>query len=124
MTESPPELKEKDIKHLEETDSDELERIEISPELDRAITRKFDLHIVPWLFGLWLLAFIDRSNIGNARIDGLAEDLKLDVNNGYKFNIALTIFYVPYICIDVPSNWFLKYVGAGYYLPGLMLAWG
>ena len=53
--------------------------------LDRSITRKFDLHIVPWLFGLWLLAFIDRSNIGNARIDGLATDLKLD---GNKFNIV------------------------------------
>ena len=61
MAESPPrpsDVKEKDIKHLEDTDSHELENIEIDPALDRAITRKFDLHIVPWLFGLWLLAFI------------------------------------------------------------------
>ena len=121
MAETPPDVKEKGLTHLEDTDSSDLETIDIDPALDRAITRKFDLHIVPWLFGLWLLAFIDRSNIGNARIDGLADDLKLD---GDKFNIALTIFYVPYICIDVPSNWFLKYVGAGYYLPSLMLAWG
>jgi len=70
----------------------------IDPELDKRLTRKFDRHVVPWLFGLWLLAFIDRSNIGNARIDGLAEDLHLDAN---KFNIALAVFYVPYICIDV-----------------------
>lgn len=115
------EVEEKGLTHLKETDSSEVESTPVDPALDRTITRKFDLHIIPWLFGLWLLAFIDRSNIGNARIDGLAEDLKLD---GDKFNIALTIFYVPYICIDVPSNWFLKYVGAGYYLPGLMLAWG
>ena len=58
---------------------------DIEHALDRKITRKFDLHIVPWLFGLWLLAFIDRSNIGNARIDGLTQDLKLD---GNKFNIV------------------------------------
>ena len=58
---------------------------DIDHALDRRITRKFDLHIVPWLFGLWLLAFIDRSNIGNARIDGLTQDLKLD---GNKFNIV------------------------------------
>lgn len=29
-----------------------------NPELDRRINRKFDLHVVPWLFGLWLLAFM------------------------------------------------------------------
>ena len=32
----------------------------IDPLLDKRITRKFDTHVVPWLFGLWLLAFIDR----------------------------------------------------------------
>lgn len=97
------------------------DRAEIPAELDKRITRKFDLHILPWLFGLWLLAFIDRSNIGNARIDGLAEDLNLDAN---KFNIALAVFYVPYICYDVPSNLIIKYMKAGYYLPGLLIAWG
>lgn len=98
-------------------------RLEIDPALDRALTRKFDTHLVPWLFGLWLLAFIDRSNIGNARIDGLSTDLGL---TGHKFNIvdyhlwlkvwntlmreiqALTVFYIPYILVDVPSNWVLK----------------
>ena len=32
--------------------------------LERRITRKCDFHILPWIFVLWLLAFIDRSNIG------------------------------------------------------------
>ena len=58
MAENPTDLKEKDIKHLEETDSNKLEDVAIDPALDRAITRKFDLHLIPWLFGLWLLAFI------------------------------------------------------------------
>lgn len=35
-----------------------------SAEEDRRITRKLDFHILPWIFALWLLAFIDRSNIG------------------------------------------------------------
>ena len=59
--------------------------VDVDPTLDRAITRKFDTHLVPWLFGLWLLAFIDRSNIGNARIDGLIPDLQLV---GNRFNIV------------------------------------
>ena len=105
------------IEHTEDVD----ESVQISTGLNRRITRKFDLHILPFLFLLWLSAFIERSNIGNARIDGLQKDLKL---TGNKFNIALTVFYVPYICVDVPSNWVLKYVGAGWYLPGLIVLWG
>ena len=58
MAETQSDVKEKNLKHLEETDSNELEDVEPDPAQDRALTRKFDLHIVPWLFGLWLLAFI------------------------------------------------------------------
>lgn len=93
----------------------------IDAEMEKTLTRKFDRHIIPWLFGLWLLAFIDRSNIGNAKIAGLTQDLKL---TGNKFNIALTVFYIPYILVDVPSNWVVKHFKAGYYLPFLMVAWG
>ena len=91
--------------HLQESKEDEPELAANDPALDRLLTRKFDIHILPWLFGLWLLAFIDRSNIGNANIAGLPTDLHLVGNN---FNSALAVFYVPYILVDVPSNWFLK----------------
>jgi hypothetical protein len=100
---------------LEKTNTTWDDRPTLDPELDRRITRKFDTHgrhtlrlpfgrytdpfctVVPWLFGLWLLAFIDRSNIGNAKIDGLVTDLKL---NGNTFNVALAVFYVPYVKLD------------------------
>lgn len=78
-------ISEKDRPALENVTSVDSTLPEIDPVLDRAITRKFDAHLLPWLFGLWLLAFIDRSNIGNARIDGLATDLHL---TGDKFNIV------------------------------------
>ena len=45
------------------------------PESDRRITRKFDLHILPWIFVLWLLAFIDRSNIGELMQSSLFEEI-------------------------------------------------
>jgi hypothetical protein len=51
----------------------------------------------------------------------LVDDLNLV---GNEFNIALAIFYVPYICVDVPSNLVLKYFKAGHYLPFLLTAWG
>lgn len=69
-----------------------------------------------------LFAFIDRSNIGNAKIDGLTEDLNIQTGN--KFNIALLVFFIPYIVVDVPSNWIVKHIKAGIYLPLLITAWG
>lgn len=110
-----------EAEHGEKIDDSSNELVQLDPRLNGRIAWRFDTHIIPWLFGIWLLAFIDRSNIGNARIDGLAKDLKLD---GNKFNVALTVFYVPYILVDVPSNWVVKYLGANYYLPGLLIAWG
>lgn len=47
-----------------------------------------------------LFAFIDRSNIGNARIVGLADDLGIAQGTG--FNVALLVFYILYILVDIP----------------------
>lgn len=64
---------------------------------------------------------IDKVQIGNAKIDGLIDDLNL---TGNQFNVSLTVFYILYVLIDIPSNWLLKIVGGGRYLPLLALAWG
>lgn len=62
-----------------------------------------------------------RVNIGNARIQGLADDLHL---RGLNFNWALTIFFFPYMVVEIPSNLLLKHLGARYYLPALVVAFG
>ena len=98
-----------------------VETRDIDPAMDRLITRKLDKHVLGWLFGIWLFAFIDRSNIGNAKIDGILTDLSL---GGTRFNVALTVFYIPYILVNVPSNLILKRVGSGFYLPFLITCWG
>ncbi|KXX82963.1 High-affinity nicotinic acid transporter [Madurella mycetomatis] len=71
---------------------------------------------------LRLFSFIDRSNIGNAKLAGLDSDL--GISTGTAFNTALLVFYIPYILVDVPSNLLLKRVRAGVYLPSLITAWG
>ncbi|EUC41167.1 hypothetical protein COCMIDRAFT_106858 [Bipolaris oryzae ATCC 44560] len=95
---------------------------DVNPALDKRLNRKFDLRILPWLFGIWLFSFIDRSNIGNARIAGLTTSLSIPT--GTRFNIALLVFYIPYILIDVPSNLLVKRLRAGIYLPTLITCWG
>ncbi|MCJ1471735.1 hypothetical protein MMC13_000375 [Lambiella insularis] len=75
----------------------------------RRVTRKCDLHLLPPLFLLWFLTFVDRVNIGNARIQGLEKDLGMNPK-GNDFNIALVIFFVPFVLFEVPSNLVLKHV--------------
>ena len=73
----------------------------------RKLMLKADLYIVPAICLLYLLAFLDRVNISNANVYGMASDLNLV---GNQYNTALTIFFVPYILSEVPSNYFLKKV--------------
>lgn len=56
---------------------------------------------------LYLLAYLDRGNIGNARLAGLEEDLNM---TGEQYNVALTIFFVSYIVFEVPANMALKHL--------------
>ncbi|KAL9603434.1 MAG: hypothetical protein Q9219_001121 [cf. Caloplaca sp. 3 TL-2023] len=48
-----------------------------------------------------MLSYLDRINIGNARIEGLEKDLDMAGND---YNIAVQVFFVPYILLEVPSN--------------------
>lgn len=45
--------------------------------LDKKRVLRLDLLLVPMMSAIYLLAFLDRANIGNARIAGLQDDLKL-----------------------------------------------
>lgn len=55
---------------------------------------QIDVRLIPIMGILYLLAHIDRGNIGNAKIEGMDKDLGLV---GNQYNIASTIFFVPYI---------------------------
>ncbi|OJD11486.1 hypothetical protein AJ78_07751 [Emergomyces pasteurianus Ep9510] len=66
----------------------------IDPVVERRVVRKLDQRIPTLLGFLYLLSFLDRSNIGNARIAGMEEDLKLD---GNRYEWLLTIFYISYL---------------------------
>lgn len=93
-----------------------------NPELDHRLNRKFDTRILPWLFGIWLFSFVDRSNIGNARIAGLTTEL--GIAKSTSFNVALLVFYIPYIIVGVPSNLLVKRLRTVIYLPSLITLWG
>ncbi|KAL5610570.1 hypothetical protein FOBRF1_006687 [Fusarium oxysporum] len=70
---------------------------------------------------LYLLSFLDRSNIGNAKIEGLQEDLNM---TGDQYNWFVTVFFVTYAAFEVPPNLLLKKLRPSVWLPTIMVAWG
>ena len=88
---------------------------------ERKLLRKLDLHVVPVIAFLYVLAFVDRINIGNARIQGLEKDLNM---RGQDYNIALFVFFIPYILFEVPSNLLIRKFAPSTWLTSIMVLWG
>ncbi|KAK7738294.1 hypothetical protein SLS63_002629 [Diaporthe eres] len=88
---------------------------------EKAILHKMDLRLIPMLSLLYLLSFLDRGNIGNAKIEGLQEDLGM---RSYEYNWCLTAFFFTYAAFEVPSNLLLKKLRPSRWLPIIMVAWG
>ncbi|KAJ1304616.1 hypothetical protein OPQ81_005758 [Rhizoctonia solani] len=92
-----------------------------SEEEERRLIRKLDWRILPVVIILYLANFIDRTNVGNAKVAGLEKDIGLV---GYQYNIGLSIFYITYALSEVPSNLLLKRVGADKWIPVLVTGFG
>ena len=58
---------------------------------------------------------------GNAKLAGFEEDLGLEGND---YNAVLSIFYISYILFEIPSNMACKWLGPGWFLPGITLLFG
>ncbi|KAH0844330.1 putative transporter [Fonsecaea pedrosoi] len=89
-------------------------------EEETALVRKLDRKLVFFLGFLYMLSFLDRSNIGNARIAGLEKDLSL---SSAQYDWLLTAFYITYIGFE----WMIllyRILPAHIYIPLCVLSWG
>ncbi|KAI8273479.1 hypothetical protein K4K60_010849 [Colletotrichum sp. SAR11_57] len=96
-------------------------RDSFTEEKQASLIRKVDFRILPPLVLVYLLAYIDRSNAGNAKLFGALEDLGL---NGQQWNVSLAVFFITYAAGGVPSNIMLKRVGPRFWLPSLLIGCG
>ncbi|PAV22292.1 MFS general substrate transporter [Pyrrhoderma noxium] len=98
--------------------------VEASEELsvdEKKLLRKIDIVIIPWLALLYLLNFLDRANIGNAKLYGMESDLNV---SDKQYLVALTTFFFPYALFEVPSNVLLKRLRPSRWLSFLVTMWG
>ncbi|KAH7381089.1 putative MFS transporter [Cadophora sp. MPI-SDFR-AT-0126] len=95
--------------------------VQFDPAAEARLLLKIDLYIIPTVALLYLFCFIDRANIGNARLAGFEKDLDL---KHYDYNIVLSVFYISYIIFEIPSNMACKLIGPGWYIPLITLVFG
>lgn len=89
----------------------------------RRLLFKCDTRLIPILGCLYLVSFLDRSNIANARLFGLETSLHMPATG---FNTCLWIFYLPFVIVEIPSNLFmsLNKIKPNQWLAGAMLILG
>jgi len=95
--------------------------VQFDPKAERRLRLKIDLMIVPTVSLLYLFCFIDRANIGNAKIAHFDTDLHME---GYDYNVVLSIFYISYILFEIPANLACKQLGPGKFIPLTTLMFG
>ncbi|KAG6001239.1 hypothetical protein E4U43_001375 [Claviceps pusilla] len=92
-----------------------------------ALVRRQDYRIIPLAAAIYLLCYLDRSNIGNAKVLNASTHDDLLSGTGmtnYEYTIALMVFLIEYAVFEVPSNYFLKKMRPSRWIAFLMLAWG
>ncbi|KAF5026724.1 hypothetical protein F66182_1192 [Fusarium sp. NRRL 66182] len=94
-----------------------------TPDEERAVRRKFDRRLVLFVALLYMLSFLDRSNIGNARIAGMDQDLQSDPPRDEWYQWALTAFYISYISFEWMSLLW-KLIPAHIFVSMVVLTWG
>lgn len=91
--------------------------------VEKKMKMKLDLRC-SWFILIYIMNYLDRNNIGAAKLEGLERDLGLEGHPG-QFQTCLSILYVGYILMQVPSNIFInKIQRPSLYISAVMLVWG
>jgi MFS family permease len=91
-----------------------------APGLEAKTYAKVDRRLLPFLFLCYILAYLDRVNVGFAKLQML-QDLSL---SDVAFGTGAGIFFAGYFLFEVPSNLLLKKFGARTWIARIMVSWG
>jgi sugar phosphate permease len=89
-------------------------------EIERTIIRKLQMRIIPFVFVLYVIAYVDRANIGFA---SLTMNPELAITS-QQYGFIAGIFFFGYFIFEVPSNLLLHKLGARVWLARILVSWG
>lgn len=95
-----------------------------SPAEQAQLIKRVTLRLIPLLFCCYVIAYIDRINVGFAKLqlqDALGVDPKIF---GAVYGLGAGLFFVGYFLFEVPSNLILQRVGARLWIARIMIVWG
>ncbi|KAK7743080.1 hypothetical protein SLS62_010713 [Diatrype stigma] len=99
-------IKSEDTSHNKDAAADILQAQQIAAQWtegsleEKRLVRKLDWRILPCAWILYLLGYLDRSNIGNAKTGGMEDDLNLSSN---QYSIIVLVFFISYLVFEVPA---------------------
>src|SRR5437899_4894190 len=90
------------------------------PDIATVTLRKVTLQLIPFLFVLYIVAWLDRVNVGFAALQ-MNSDLGF---SSAAFGFGSGVFFLGYCLFEVPSNLVLHRVGARRWIARIMMSWG
>ena len=87
---------------------------------EQAVVRKVTLRIIPFMFLLYIVSYLDRANIGYAALE-MNKELAL---TSEAFGFISGIFFIGYFLFEVPSNVMLNKYGARVWIARILVTWG
>jgi MFS transporter, ACS family, tartrate transporter len=90
------------------------------PSVERAALRAVSLRLLPFLFLLYVFNILDRTNVGFARLQFMA-DLNLSAE---VYGTGVGVFFLGYFLFEVPSNLMLRRMGARRWIARILMTWG
>src|SRR6266581_1082648 len=82
--------------------------------------RKLQIRLLPFLFALYVIAFVDRINLGFA---ALTMNRELAITS-QQFGFAAGVFFFGYFLFEIPSNLLLHKIGARIWITRILITWG
>lgn len=98
--------------------------LEVSSSAERKLVRKLDMRIMPIACILYLFAYLDRSNLGNARLQGLPEDTLGGDPTGELFDWVNSAFFFSYIICQIPATVTSKLFPPRIWIGCATIGWG
>jgi MFS transporter, ACS family, tartrate transporter len=89
-------------------------------DLEKRTIRKVMLKIIPFIFVLYIISYLDRANISYAALQ-MNQELGL---SSEAFGFASGIFFIGYFLFEVPSNMMLAKFGARVWIARILVTWG
>ncbi|ODN84940.1 hypothetical protein, variant [Cryptococcus amylolentus CBS 6039] len=87
---------------------------------EKKLVRKIDIALMPTLFVLLILNYLDRNALSSARVQGIEKSLGMV---GNQFNTAISLLFVGYILGQIPSNMILSKTRPSIYLGTCVMIW-